>query len=163
MSEEVIKKPKKQSKKKTNQAQQQINELTEALKRSKADYVNQLRRTQENEGLLRGKITQSITKEMIPVLDNIQRGLSAVPEDQYDSELYKGFQKVSEQFQKALDSVGVEEIEADGQAFDPETMEAVAVEGEGSHEIVSEVLQAGYRLGSYVIRPAVVKVARHND
>jgi molecular chaperone GrpE len=70
-----------------------------------------------------------------------------------------GVQKIIVQFEKTLADLGVERIKTVGEPFDPHYHEAVSMEeGEGEHEVVSEELQSGYRLGDTVIRPAMVRV-----
>ncbi len=90
---------------------------------------------------------------------NFERSLKHVPEDLADNDYIKGIQSVVKQFEKTLTILGVQRIKTVGEVFDPRWHEAVAMEdGDGTQEIISEELQAGYHLGDEVIRHAMVKV-----
>jgi molecular chaperone GrpE len=102
-----------------------------------------------------------VTKELLPALDNLERSLLHVPADLKGHDYIKGVQGVVKQFEKALSSIGVERIESVGEHFNPELHEAISIDdGDGDDEIISEELQAGYKLGDEVIRHAMVKVKR---
>jgi molecular chaperone GrpE len=137
----------------------QIEELTQALQRERADAVNLRRRHEAELAALRGRVKASVIEELLPVIDNFERSLKHVPAELQDNDYVKGVQAVVRQFEKTLSDMGVERINTVGEPFDPELHEAVGVEeGEGGKEIVCEELQAGYRLGDDVIRHAMVKV-----
>ena len=98
-------------------------------------------------------------KDLLPIVDNLERALKHVPKDLEGNDYVKGVQGVVKQFEKTFEEIGVERIKTVGEEFDPKLHEAVVMEeGEGDHEVVSEELQAGYRLGDEVIRHAIVKV-----
>ncbi len=140
-------------------AKQQIEELTEALKRERADAVNLRRRHEAEIASLRAAVKSSIITDLLPVIDNFERALKHVPTDLKDSDYVKGIQAVVKQFEKTLADMGVERIKTVGEHFNPHFHEAVgAEEGDGQQEVVSEELQAGYKLGDEVIRHAMVKV-----
>jgi molecular chaperone GrpE len=104
---------------------------------------------------------QVVITELLPVLDNISRALTHLPEDLADNDWAKGVAQVGKQAEDTLRNLGVERIETVGQPFDPNLHEAISMEdGEGETEIVTEELQSGYRIGDRVIRHAMVKVAR---
>lgn len=137
----------------------QIAELTLALQRERADAENLRRRHTAELTSLRTSIKTSVIHDLLPVIDNFERALKHVPADLQDNDYIKGVQAVVKQFEKTLADMGVERIKTVGQPFDPHLHEAVAAEeGEGDREIVSEELQAGYKLGNEVIRHAMVKV-----
>jgi len=139
--------------------QQQIAELTEALQRERADATNLRRRHDEQIANLKSVVKASVVGDLLPVIDNFERALKHVPADLTDNDFVKGVQGVVKQFEKTLADLGVERIATVGQVFDPKYHEAVSMEeGEGSEEVVSEELQAGYRLGDEVIRHAMVRV-----
>lgn len=138
---------------------QQIAELTEALQRERADAVNLRRRHSEEMAGLRDHVKANVVRELLPVIDNFERALKHVPQDLTDNDYVKGIQGVVKQFEKTLKDIGVERIATVDQPFDPRYHEAVAMEeGEGSQEVVSEELQAGYKLGEDIIRHAMVRV-----
>lgn len=139
--------------------QQQVGELTEALQRERADALNLRRRHDEDMSGLRGRVKANVVRELLPVIDNFERALKHVPADLQEHEYIKGVQGVVKQFEKSLADMGVERILTVDQPFDPRWHEAVSMEeGDGSHEVVSEELQSGYRLGDDVIRHAMVRV-----
>jgi molecular chaperone GrpE len=146
-------------KKKNADADDRIAELTEALKRERADAMNLRRRHETDVANLRTSVKAHVITDLLPVIDNFERALKHVPADLQGNDYVKGVQAVVKQFEKTLADMGVERIKTVGEHFDPHLHEAVGVEeGDGKQEIVSEELQAGYRLGDEVIRHAMVKV-----
>jgi molecular chaperone GrpE len=140
--------------------QSQISALTEALQRERADSIN-LRR--QHEAALANARTHSlirVVRELLPAIDNLERALKHVPEELENHDYVKGIQAVIKQFDKAFNDLGVERIATVGQRFDPRFHEAMYLDdsGDGQEEIVSEELQAGYKLGDEVIRHAMVNV-----
>jgi molecular chaperone GrpE len=139
--------------------EQQVAELTSALQRERADSENIRRRHEEQITSLRSSVKAHVIKDLLPVIDNFERALKHVPKDLENNEYIKGVNAVVKQFEKTLEQMGVERIKTVGEAFDPNMHEAVsAEEGEGSQEVVSEELQAGYKIGNDVIRHAMVRV-----
>lgn len=136
-----------------------VDELTQALQRERADAVNLRRRHEEEVASLRDRAKANVVRELLPVIDNFERALKHVPKELADNDYIKGVQAIVKQFEKTLADMGVERIKTVGEHFDPHLHEAVGLEeGDGKHEIVSEELQAGYKLGDQVIRHAIVKV-----
>jgi len=139
--------------------ERQIAELTEALQRERADTINIRRRHDEQVAGLKNIIKASVVRNLLPVVDNFERALKHVPEDLKGNDYIKGVQGVVKQFEKTLADLGVVRIKTVGEPFDPTWHEAVSMEeGDGTEEIVSEELQAGYALGDEVIRHAMVRV-----
>lgn len=139
--------------------QTQVSELTEALQRERADATNIRRRHDEQINSLQSVVKAGVIRELLPVIDNFERALKHVPADLEGNEYIKGVQGVVKQFEKALADMGVMRIKTVDEPFDPRLHEAVSMEeGDGTQEIVSEELQAGYQLGSEVIRHAMVRV-----
>lgn len=138
---------------------QQIAELTEALKRERADVIN-IRRHHDNQmGSLKNMVKAQVVKELLPAIDNLERALAHTPNDIKNHDYVKGVQGVVKQFEKALHDLGVKKIKTVGEHFDPNLHNAVTMEeGKGHHEIISEELQPGYMLDDEVLRPAMVKV-----
>jgi molecular chaperone GrpE len=146
---------------KDDKSTRQIQELTEALKRERADAVNLRRRHDEEINRLRSSVKSTVIADLLPVIDNFERSLKHIPANLKDNDFVKGVQGVVKQFEKTLADMGVERIKTVGEPFDPHLHEAVGVEeGEGDQEVVSEELQAGYKLGDEVIRHAMVRVKR---
>lgn len=143
----------------TEDLQLQIDQLTEALQRERADSTNIRRRHDEDMTNLRARVKAAVIEDLLPVIDNFERALKHVPEDLKNNDYIKGVQGVVKQFEKTLADMGVERIKTVGEPFNPALHEAVSMdEGDGGHEVVSEELQAGYRLGDNVIRHAMVRV-----
>ncbi len=140
--------------------QSQIDMLTEALQRERADATNIRRRHDEQVAGMRSMIKVNVVRDLLPVVDNFERALKHVPKELENNEYIKGVQGVVKQFEKTLADIGVERIATIDQPFDPRYHEAIAMEeGDGATEVVSEELQAGYKIGDEIIRHAMVKVA----
>jgi molecular chaperone GrpE len=139
--------------------QQQVDELTNALQRERADATNLRRRYEEQIASLQTLAKASVVRDLLPVIDNFERALKHTPADLTDNEYVKGIQTIVKQFEKTLQQLGVQKIKTVGEAFNPHLHEAVSMEeGAGEHEIVSEELQSGYILGDEVLRHAMVRV-----
>lgn len=137
----------------------QVAELTDALQRERADAVNLRRRHQEELAGLKTRLKANVVRELLPVIDNLERALKHVPQDLQDNDYVKGVQGVVKQFEKTLADMGVQRIVTVDAPFDPRYHEAISMEeGEGAEEVVSEELQAGYRIDEDVIRHAMVRV-----
>lgn len=142
------------------QLAKEVAELTEALKRERADAMNIRRRHDEQITSLRASVKAGVISDLLPTIDNLERALKHVPEDIAQHDYIKGVSGVVKQFEKVLSDLGVERIKTLGEPFNPELHEAVSAEGDGGHEVVNEELQPGYVLGDQVIRHAMVKVKK---
>jgi len=141
------------------QLEQQVVELTDALQRERADVINVRRRHEEQIAGLKSLVKAGVVRDLLPVIDNFERALKHVPKDLENNDYIKGVQGVVKQFEKTLADLGVERIRTVGEPFDPKYHEAISMEdGDGTTEVVSEELQAGYKLGDEVIRHAMVRV-----
>lgn len=157
-------KPKKKKEKSSSSLSAELEKTKEALaaqeeayKRMLAEYANYKRRT-EQEKLQIGEFTKGeLMKNLLPVLDNLQRAAAAPEGDGYKA----GVDMIVAQFIKTLCDMGLSEIEAENAPFDPELHNAVMREdADGVEpETVTQVFEKGYRLGDRVLRPAMVKVA----
>lgn len=144
--------------------EQQLAALKEELEQEKdryqrvvAEYANYKRRTDQEKEQLGTFVKGEVLKTLLPHIDNLDRAVSS-PEG---TEYKKGIDMVIRQFEESLTAMGLEEIPALGVTFDPEVHHAVMREdADGVEpETVTEVYQKGYRLGTRVLRPAMVKVA----
>lgn len=136
-----------------------IDELTDALQRERADVINIRRRHDEQISSLRNTAKANVVRDLLPVVDNFERALKHVPKELKDNDYIKGVQGVVAQFEQTLEKIGVSRIKTVGEVFDPVLHEAVSMEeGDGTAEIVSEELQAGYKFGDEIIRHAMVRV-----
>lgn len=146
-----------------DQLEAKVTELTEALVRERADSTNIRRQYEDQLVSLRSLIKADVIRELLPVVDNFERSLKHIPKHLANEEYIKGIEGIIKQFEKTLEDLGVERIMTVGEAFDPHLHEAVSMEdGQGNREVVSEELQAGYKLGDQVIRHAIVKVKTTN-
>lgn len=143
--------------------QEQVQELTAALQRERADALNQRRRSEEQIAGVRTSVKTTVVADLLPIIDNFERALKHVPAELADNDYVKGVQGIVRQFEKTLVDMGVERIPTVGVEFDPRYHEAISMEeGDGAKEIVSEELQPGYKLGEAVIRHAMVRVKMAN-
>lgn len=136
----------------------EVKELTADLQRLQAEFINYKTRVESEKAILSEFAKVNVVKDLLPVIDDLERALAHLPEDLTDNKWAQGAQKVYARLQAQLQKMGVTLISAIDQPFDPELHEAVSAEGDGDHKVVSEVLQNGYKLGDSVIRHAVVKV-----
>lgn len=146
--------------KREEELQQHITELTSDVQRVQAEFINFKKRSDEEKALLSEFSKAQVIKDLLPVIDDLERALNHLPEDLKENKWAQGTIKVYDRLQKQLEKLGVKKIEALNQLFDPNLHEAVQVEGEGEQQFVSEVLQNGYQLGSSIIRHATVKVVQ---
>ena len=139
-------------KKEKDKFEQQIEELTDRLKRNMAEFDNFRKRTEKEKTQMYDMGAKSIIEKILPVIDNFERGLAAVPEEQREDAFVVGMDKVYRQMLTELDASGVKPIEAVGQEFDPNFHNAVMhVEDEEAGEnIVVEEFQKGYTYKDFV-------------
>lgn len=145
-------------KKKKDKKDQQIEELTDRLKRSMAEFDNFRKRTEKEKSGMYIVGAKEIIENMLPVVDNFERGLAQAPEGDAFAE---GMQMIYKQLMTTLEGLGVEAIEAVGKEFDPDFHNAVMhVEDEKAGDnMVVEELQKGYTYKGFVVRHSMVKVA----
>ena len=136
----------------------QVEELTADLKRLQAEFINYKSRVEVEKVALSRIYKAQVIKDLLPVIDDLERALSHQPEDLKGNKWADGVTKVYDRLQKQLEKLGVTRIDALNQPFNPELHEAIHAEGEGDDVTVSEVLQSGYQLEDQVIRHALVKV-----
>ena len=148
-------------KKKKDKKDEQIEELTDRLKRQMAEFENFRKRTEKEKSQMFSMGAKSIVEKVLPVIDNFERGLLAVPEEAKEDAFVDGMNKIYKQMMSMLEEVGVKPIEAAGAEFDPEFHNAVMhIEDENLGEnIVAEELQKGYMYHDTVVRHSMVKVA----
>ena len=148
-------------KKEKDPRDQKIEDLTDQLKRTMAEFDNFRKRTEKEKSTMYEMGAKDIIERMLPVVDNFERGLASIPESEKNTAFAEGMEKIYKQFQKVLEDAGVKAIEAAGQPFDPNFHNAVMhVEDENFGEnIVAEELQKGYMYRDSVVRHSMVKVA----
>lgn len=152
---------KKKKDKKEEAFKARIDELEDRVKRQMAEFENFRKRTDREKAAMFETGAKSVVEKILPVVDNFERGLAAVPEGEKESAFVEGMNKVYKQLMTELDNMGVKPIEAAGKEFDPNYHNAVMhVEDEEYGEnIVVEELQKGYMYHDAVVRHSMVKVA----
>ena len=148
-------------KKKKDKKDEQIEELTDKVKRQMAEFDNFRKRTEKEKSQMYDMGAKTIVEKILPVIDNFERGLAAVPEDNKEDAFVVGMDKIYRQMLTVLEEAGVKPIEAVGAEFDPNFHNAVMhVEDETLGEnVVAEELQKGYMYRDTVVRHSMVKVA----
>ena len=146
--------------KKEDKRDQQIAELNDKVLRQMAEFDNYRKRTEKEKGAMFEVGAKSVLEKLLPVVDNFERGLAAVPEDEKESATAVGMDKIYKQLMTALKELEVEPIEAVGKEFSPDFHNAVMQaqeEGVGENIVVAE-FQKGYMYRGSVLRYSMVKV-----
>ncbi len=131
--------------------------------RAEADLANFRRRSEQERADLARFGNANLIRKILPVLDDFERAISSIPEDDQSLAWVDGIKLIDRKLRTILEQEGVSNIEAVGREFDPHFHEAVMHEGgEGDTDMVVQELQRGYRLHDRVLRPAMVKVGRGN-
>ena len=138
-----------------------IEELEDKVKRQLAEFENFRNRTEKEKSRMFEFGARDVIEKMLPVVDNFERGLAAIPEEEKDSPVASGMEMIYKQMMTTLEGLGVKTIEALNQPFDPNFHNAVMhVEDEAVEEsTVVEEFQKGYIYKENVIRYSMVKVA----
>ena len=146
---------------KKDKKDEQIEELTDRLTRQMAEFDNFRKRTEKEKSAMYEVGAKDIIEKILPVIDNFERGLSAVTEEQKDDSFVTDMEMIYKQMITTLDGVGVKVIDAVGQEFNPDLHNAVMhVEDEEAGEnIIVEEFQKGYTYRDSVVRHSMVKVA----
>ena len=148
-------------KKKKDKKDEKIEELTDKLTRQMAEFDNFRKRTEKEKSQMYEVGAKDIIEKILPVVDNFERGLGAVTEEEKENAFVQGMEKVYKQLMTTLEGIEVKPIEAVGKEFDPNFHNAVMhVEDENLGEnIVAEEFQKGYMYRDSVVRHSMVKVA----
>lgn len=148
-------------KKKKDKKDEKIEELTDRVRRQMAEFDNFRKRTEKEKTQMFETGAKSIVEKILPVVDNFERGLAAVTEEEKGSPFVEGMEKIYKQMMTMLEEAGVKPIEAVGQEFDPNLHNAVMhIEDEEFGEnIIAEEFQKGYTYRDSVVRHSMVKVA----
>jgi molecular chaperone GrpE len=127
------------------------------LQRSRAEFLNFKRRNDQERFALRELVTRDVLSQFLPVVDDFERALGALPESERGTSWVAGMEMIYTKFNGLLERSGVRKVEALGKPFDPKEHEAVATEPGTSGTVVTEVYQSGYKVGDALLRPAMVK------
>ena len=107
--------------------------------------------------------SQSLAKEVLPAMDNLERALAVKADDEADKQLQKGVQMTLDSLVKSMKDQGITEIKAEGETFDPslhQAVQTIAAENDEQKDRVVKVLQKGYQYKDRTLRPAMVVVAQ---
>jgi molecular chaperone GrpE len=142
---------------------QDIKTLTEDAARARADYYNLRTRVERDREKNCKLAAEKSIEELLPVFENLERVCCAI--DDEESNLYKGMTMITKQFYKALENLGLERIDTEGE-FDPSVHEAVSiepVEDSSKDNCIIGTLRKGYRLAGRIIRAPQVRVGKYPD
>ena len=148
-------------KNKKDKKDEKIEELTDRLTRQMAEFDNFRKRTEKEKSQMYEIGAKDIIEKILPIVDNFERGLASMPEDEKATPFAEGMEKIYKQLMTTLEGIGVKPIEAVGQEFNPDFHNAVMhVEDEELGEnIIAEEFQKGYMYRDSVVRHSMVKVA----
>lgn len=145
------------------QNEQQISELTQDLQRTRADFENYRKRVELEKSAARQAGQSSAILKLLPVIDNIERAVTYMPDNLKDNKWAQGIAGLTKNLEKSLETLNLARIDASkGTTFNPELHEAIQFDEEatGDTEVIAEELQAGYTLNGQPVRHAMVKVTR---
>lgn len=148
-------------KNKKDKKDEKIDELTDRLTRQMAEFDNFRKRTEKEKAQMYEIGAKDIIEKILPIVDNFERGLSSVSEEEKETPFAEGMEKIYKQLMTTLEGIGVKPIEAVGQEFNPDFHNAVMhVEDEELGEnVIAEEFQKGYTYRDSVVRHSMVKVA----
>ena len=160
-AQEEPKEKKKFFSKKKDKKDEQIEELTDKLKRQMAEFDNYRKRTEKEKAGMYVIGAKEIIEKLLPTVDSFERGLATATEEQLSDPFVDGMNKIYRQLVSSLEELGVKPIEAVGAEFNPDLHNAVmhVDDDEVGENIVVEEFQKGYTYKDFVVRHSMVKVA----
>ncbi len=156
---------KKDKKEKAEELEKKIEELTNDLIRTRADFENYRKRVESEKEQAKVVAKSAIISKLLPIIDDIELAISYAPENLKDNPWVKGVNKLSLKLETSLSNLGVKAIDAkNNTTFDPKLHDAISMDdsSEGEEEIILEELRKGYLYNDAVIRPSMVKVGFRN-
>ena len=156
---------KKDKKEKAEELEKKIEELTNDLIRTRADFENYHKRVESEKEQAKVVAKSAIISKLLPIIDDIELAISYAPENLKDNPWVKGVNKLSLKLETSLSNLGVKTIDAKSNTtFDPKLHDAISMDdsSEGEEEIILEELRKGYLYNDAVIRPSMVKVGFRN-
>ncbi|MBO6242631.1 MAG: nucleotide exchange factor GrpE [Butyrivibrio sp.] len=147
-------------KEKKDPLKEKLDELNDRLIRQVAEFDNFRKRTDKEKAQMFEQGQSNVLEKLLPIVDNFERGLAAVPEEEKDGAFADGMNKIYKQLIKQLEDLGVTPIEAVGKEFDPNLHNAVMQVETEEYEsgIVAQELQKGYKFHDTVLRHSMVGV-----
>lgn len=161
-AEDKKEKKKNKSDKKTDELKEKIAELEDMRLRQMAEFQNFRNRSEKEKAQMFDMGAKNVVEKILPVVDNFERGLAAIPEEEKGSAFSEGMNMIYKQLMTELDKLGVKPIEAKGSEFNPEFHNAVMQVESDEYEsgIVAEELQKGYTYKDIVVRHSMVSVVQ---
>ena len=156
---------KKDKKEKAEELEKKIEELTNDLIRTRADFENYRKRVESEKEQAKVVAKSAIISKLLPIIDDIELAISYAPENLKDNPWVKGVNKLSLKLETSLSNLGVKAIDAKSNTtFDPKLHDAISMDdsSEGDEEIILEELRKGYLYNDAVIRPSMVEVGFRN-
>ena len=146
----------------TSEENPELLQLKDKYLRTLAEYENFRKRSEKEKAQMFELGAKSIIEALLPVVDNFERALSHVQEEEKEAPFVKGVEGIYKQIQKMFADCNIQEIEALGQKFDPALHNAVMTEEEGDAEedTITQDLQKGYTYRGNVVRHSMVKVKK---
>ncbi|WP_330407988.1 nucleotide exchange factor GrpE [Vallitalea guaymasensis] len=146
--------------KKLKQKEKEVNEYVDKLQRTMAEFDNFRKRTIKEKSMMYENGAKETLEKLLPIVDNFERALDSISEEQKELPFTQGVEMIFKQLMSALNELGVEEIKAEGNEFDPNFHHAVTHADDESlgENIVAEVFQKGYMYNDSVLRHSMVKV-----
>ncbi len=139
---------------------QKIEELSDRLMRTMAEFDNFRKRSEKEKSMMYDMGIKSFIEKILPIVDNFERGFGTITDKEKESGFAQGIEMIYKQLLSALDEIGVKPIDAVGKEFDPNLHNAV-MHGEDDSlgdNIVSDEFQKGYLYKDMVVRHSMVKV-----
>jgi len=143
------------------QLEEEVKAAKEGQARANAEAYNAQKRMEQETEKSRKFALQKFIKELLEVVDNLERAIVSVQaDDDADDAILEGVKLTHKSFLNVLNKQGVEVVDPQNEKFDPEFHEAVGIHPEAAADTVGEVLQKGYTLNGRLLRPAMVKVGQ---
>ena len=143
------------------EATQKAQNYFDGWQRERADFSNYKKRAERDLLTMRFNAKVDTLKGLLPVLDDFERAMENMPEDQAENPWLDGIRAIQRKLQKTLADEGIQAVDPVGESFDPNLHEAIGRESDTDMEsgLVTATLQKGYMIGDRVLRPALVRVA----
>lgn len=161
-SKEARKKAKADKKHEKDKMKEKVEELEDRVKRQMAEFENFRKRTEKEKTAMFEVGAKSVIEKILPVVDNFERGLTTIPEEEKGTAFAEGMNMVYKQLMESLEEIGVKPIEAVGNEFDPEYHNAVMQVESEEYEAgtIAQELQKGYLYRESVVRHSMVAVVQ---
>ena len=149
-------------KEKKDKKDEKIEELTDQVKRQMAEFDNFRKRSEKEKSAMYEVGAKSVIEKILPVVDNFERGLQSMPEEDAGTPFAEGMQMIYKQLMTSFEQIGVTPIEAVGEEFNPDFHNAVMQVESDEFEsgVVAQELQKGYKYRDSVVRHSMVGVVQ---